>query len=215
MIRKIPGTSICVVGRDQNLDIFPNLFPSSSSLAQFRQTVYFRRKERETMETNPIQQTSLAGNGAGTMRLGCCQRFCAEMSLNMFQEEEADGRVLDLERSFCMKESSITTTTTTNSQVHAIIMKIILLLVSFLSLVFGWRIAETPSFYLAFLTQWALVYAVFYQTCSLLISILDSPPRWLRNLVRVFFSVAATSCSNALPEEISITRSIFVNLATP
>lgn len=136
------------------------------------------------MSENP-EQTSLVGNDGGG--IGCCRRFCAETSMGFAQPEDADGRMLDFERSFCYKSSA---------EQWQVVAKVILWLITVLTLVVGWTTEEHPGFYLAYLTHWSLTYALVYQTLSLLLSVLNTPPTRLLDVTWVFYSVAASDSSN-------------------
>ena len=89
----------------------------------------------------------------------CCRRFCNEFALTFFQDADYNGRKLDLIESFCAERTNWIRSIT----------KILLWAITVYTYIVGWfRNREDVEFYLAYLTNWALTFAVLYMTLSLL-----------------------------------------------
>jgi hypothetical protein len=131
--------------------------------------------EAPDIENGVLTTTKSDGTG-----IGCCGRCCEEFKMSFFQLEEPSGRMLDLERSFSSEPRSFL----------VIVGKSILWSLTIYSLVKSVLVSEHPRFWLAFLTHWSLLHAVFYMTVSYILSF-GVNPRWLLKCAWLSFSVAA------------------------
>jgi hypothetical protein len=140
-------------------------------------------QELTTMEATDIENhlpAETRNDGDEDKGRGCCWRFRAEFSMSFFQMEDHNG-ILDIDKSFATSE---------HRNWAMIAVKFILWGITVATLVQSWIIIEVPGFYLAFLTHWAMVYAVFYMTLSFLFT-LGVKPLWLMKSTWISFSVAA------------------------
>jgi hypothetical protein len=131
-------------------------------------------------EAPDIENGELTTTKRDDTGIGCCGRFCGDFKMPFFQLEETNGRTLDLERSFASEPRSLL----------VIAGKSILWGLTMYTLVRSTLISNYPSFWLAYLTNWSLLYAVFYMTLSFILSF-GVNPRWLMKCAWLSFSVAA------------------------
>ena len=85
--------------------------------------------------------------------------------------------------------------TCTNNFNGVILPKIIFWLLTLLTTIWSWAIADTPSFFLAYLSHWILIYAVIYHSLSLGFSLSKEenlPPEWLFKLAWFMFTNTGT-----------------------
>mmetsp|Transcript_11532 Transcript_11532/g.13209 ORF Transcript_11532/g.13209 Transcript_11532/m.13209 type:complete len:293 (+) Transcript_11532:206-1084(+) len=110
----------------------------------------------------------------------CQGRFCAEFRLPFFGIVKPNGRTLDLDKSFSVKQ---------HSSIWKKIAKIIILCILLATFVGQWVENEYPLFYMAYLTRWTLLYQIIYAMFSFFTTIY--PMQWMIKATWVLFSLAA------------------------
>jgi hypothetical protein len=111
----------------------------------------------------------------------CCNRFRTEFGMSFFQLEDHSG-ALDLEKSFAIEPRSLS----------VIAFKFLFLGLSIYTFIGSWINRDNPKFYLAYLSNWSVVYALLYLSTSLICS-LGVKQMWLIKTSWVLYSLAATN----------------------
>lgn len=92
---------------------------------------------------------------------GCCGGFRADFRLNFFQRTDADGKILDLERSFCASERTL----------WVLLPKLAFFTLTVADVISGLATTKYPGFWMAYLSNWSLVYATIYISLSFFVSL--------------------------------------------
>ena len=132
-------------------------------------------KEIET----PDDDVSLVSANVGLGR-----RFRAEIccAISLFGTMDSNGKVLDLDASFCIRRMG---------GWKSLIVKFICFVLITSTLITGINDEPSTRFFLAYVSCWTLVWSVVYITLSLFVSIFSNPPAWAINATWFMFSVAA------------------------
>jgi hypothetical protein len=111
----------------------------------------------------------------------CCNRFRTEFGMSFFQLEDHSG-TLDLEKSFAIEPRCLS----------VIGLKALFFGLSLYTFIGSWINRDNPKFYLAYLSNWSVVYALLYLSTSLICS-LGVKQMWLIKTSWVLYSLAATN----------------------
>mmetsp|Transcript_10700 Transcript_10700/g.16396 ORF Transcript_10700/g.16396 Transcript_10700/m.16396 type:complete len:279 (+) Transcript_10700:137-973(+) len=100
---------------------------------------------------------------------GCCSRLCKDLRLPFFALEEEPYGTIDLDKSFCLNEHS------------TCFIKFLKLII--FGFVFGFYIHSFvtrpfPYFFMAYLTNWQVLFQVVYLFCSLCTTLFSNAPQW-------------------------------------
>jgi hypothetical protein len=93
--------------------------------------------------------------------LGCCGRFRADFQLDFFQRTDANGKILDLERSFCASERTL----------WVLLPKLVFFALTVADVISGLVTTRYPRFWMAYLSNWSLIYATIYISLSFFVSL--------------------------------------------
>jgi hypothetical protein len=93
--------------------------------------------------------------------LGCYGRFQADFQLNFFQTTDANGKILNLERSFCVSDRTL----------WVLLPKLAFFALTVADVITGLATTKYPGFWMAYLSNWSLVYATIYISLSFFVSL--------------------------------------------
>jgi hypothetical protein len=108
-----------------------------------------------------IEENQNAGSDTPNENLGCCGRFRADSRLNFFQRTDVNGKILDLERSFCASQRTL----------WVLLPKLTFFALTVADVISGLTTTEHPRFWMAYLSNWTLVYATIYISLSFFVSL--------------------------------------------
>ena len=122
------------------------------------------------------------------------QQQTSDYDENGTNDEGEQNRQQQIKKDLIRKQKykGMFNTSTTNFS-SIILPKAILLLLTILTLIWGWVITKTPSFFLAYWSHWILIYSALYQGLSLGLSLSQQmPSEWIMKLTWFVYSTAAT-----------------------
>jgi hypothetical protein len=137
----------------------------------------------KTNTMNEAQDSANADSRASMPAVRCCRRFRDDLRLGFFQEEDHDGRLLDLKASFCLDQRNWL----------LVIIKFAIYIVVTTSFVYGIFDDAYPYFHFTYISYWSLAWLQVYLTLSLLTSLFAccSSRKWLIHQVWLWFSIAS------------------------
>jgi hypothetical protein len=122
-----------------------------------------------------------------TRKVGCCRWLLAELpvcgSLTAFSPVDPNGKTIDLHRSFCTGQHRPTW--------DILLVKFVLWGLTVSTFVYGFFVVESPSFYMAFVSYWTLLYSCVYMTQSLTLAFTSEPSRFLLRSTWVMYTNAS------------------------
>lgn len=111
-----------------------------------------------------------------------CKLFCIDLRLPFFATFEPDGRELDLDKAFSVRE---------HRSLWKIIIKFIFLAFIVLTWVLEWSTYKYPAFYMSYWTRWNLVYHNIYIIFSFVT--VFYPKEWMIKATWLLFSLVCVT----------------------
>ena len=124
-------------------------------------------------------------------RIGCCGIFLHELKISsIYSVDEANGKQIDLLRSFSAGGSGgRDNETSSNSSYVIITLKFLFAAMVVSTFCYEWYNNLYPLFWMSYISNWTMLYTCIYLSLSFIISFVAQPMTWIMHVTWILFLI--------------------------